>query len=251
MNGMDAKRGSVLMEFVISMPMLFVLMMLVLQFSHIWLVRQFVSYSAFCAARSSLSVRPEEASDAAYDAARLVLAWVTMSGSAEKADLRENFIESKNLGRFSDIGDGYGVRYANASLRSWAGGDAEVPGWGRISESDSVDRRLTVKIDNSLWLANLSGNNPRLTMATVKFRMALLLPIAGAMVSWCAQHGFGGADGGELQVVSGWSGQHEQLPEERGHKDAYPYIELTETCVLPFPYSTANFPVGGYEGGFK
>ena len=28
----------------------------------------------------------------------------------------------------------------------------------------------------------------------------------------------------------------------------WPYIELTETCVLPMPYSTVNFPTGGFDG---
>ena len=54
------RRGSVLMEFVMTMPLLMMLVMLVLQFALIVTARQLVAYAAFCAARSTLSANDRE-----------------------------------------------------------------------------------------------------------------------------------------------------------------------------------------------
>ena len=106
---MSRRSGSMLMEFVMVMPILFILIMLVLQFAHIWLAKQMVSYAAFCAARATMACSQSECERAAKKAAVQTLAWVNI------------------------LGDG--------GLTS----GVKVPGWGTIPESDSAIARISVE----------------------------------------------------------------------------------------------------------
>lgn len=146
----NGRRGSVMMEFVITMPILVVLVLLVVQFAQLWTVRQMVSYSAFCAARSTLSANPISWSivtpnDRRCDhaAAARVLAWVALFGSGEGE------------------------------------GGKKVPGWGTIPASDKIDSRIEVKTE---WIPG------QYTSSTVVFQFPLLVPVAGPMISFLAKH---------------------------------------------------------------
>ena len=100
------KKGSVMMEFVLTMPIMIVLLMLVLQFGLIWIAREQTAYAAYCAARSSLSYAPDEQVKAANQAAQLALAWVN-----------------------------------GASV----GGEKSIPGWGDIPNSGGMEKWVSVE----------------------------------------------------------------------------------------------------------
>ena len=242
MNRRGRKKGSVLMEFVLAMPILFMLVMLVLQLAQIMVVRQFVAYAAFCSARSMLCSNPSEwllknsKNNCAFQAARRVLAWVNIFGTPETANLRswdEGYL-SVSASDFSDFGDDSPIAFATMIYGSAATHDVLVPGWGQILESNSVDRRLDVS----------PGVNPgKCAWSTIRYKFPLLIPVAGQMVSFLAKHD---ADESRYMqgtdLMPGWTGEEELL-------DGVPYIELTETCVLPLPYSTANLPGNPYGVG--
>ncbi len=183
------------MEFVLTMPILVVFVMLILQIALIGTTRQFVAYSAFCAARSMLVVGPAEAADnkGPYAAARRALAWVTTASDE--------------------------------------GADVYVPGWGTIPESASIDKRLTVEASHA------DGSHVRCKM---KYEMPLVIPVAGAIIGWLFHDGRGVVEKAEASTVPGYS---EPSPLIAG----LPYMTLTETCVLPLPYSLKNLPKDAYD----
>lgn len=204
-----------LMEFVLTMPVLFMLIMIILQFAQIWVVRNMVAYAAFCSARSMLSSNPSEWAaknsneNGAYQAARRVLAWVTIMGTQESRELRD-YDEghlSFGSGSFSDINDKSTPSFVTAIYGSERTEDVVVPGWGQINESNSVDLRLDV---------TPTIEQGRYVCSKVKFKFPLLIPVAAQIMS-------------------------------QGDLDGAPYIELTETCILPLPYSTAKLPVNAYD----
>ena len=49
---MQMKRGSILAETVVVMPLLLLLIFGIIQFAQVWMARQFVVYAAACAARA-------------------------------------------------------------------------------------------------------------------------------------------------------------------------------------------------------
>ena len=105
------KKGSVMMEFVLTMPIMIVLLMLVLQSGLIWIAREQTAYAAYCAARSSLSYAPAEQPLAANQAAQLALAWVN-----------------------------------GASV---GGGEKSIPGWGGIPNSGGMEKWVSVQLGNA------------------------------------------------------------------------------------------------------
>ena len=193
------KRGSVLMEFVVSMPVLLTLVFLVVLFAQIWTVRQMVAYSAFCAARSMLSAGPAE--------------W---SAGKAKTSRCDHVAASRVLAWVNEYGPGAGKK---------------VPGWGDIPESAGVDDRLEVA---STFVAGQYASSK------VVYRFPLLVPVAGQMVSFLAKHS---ADESRYMAIGSpslmWSGEEELF-------GGVPYIELTETCVLPLPYDPSAQPMNAY-----
>ena len=242
------EHGSVMMETVLVMPILFVLIMGVLQLAQIWTARQIVKYAAYCAARATLTSNEYTAYYHARAAARQVCAWIAF------ADKAEDFKESQNTSPLWWNSDGFSVgdaqmfvySLARSSVGNGNGNGVEIPGWGRIPNSGSVDRRLRVSAGiiepyNQLY--------PWETRAIVEFDFPLLMPVVGNMLSYLAQTKpdelYSKLDSGEVgfKVGSGWTGQRRILDSEKGaEKHAFPYITLRETCILPKPYSTAVYP---------
>lgn len=230
-----ARPGSMLMEFVLTMPILVVLIMLVLQFAQLWLVREVVSYAAFCAARSTLCVTPLEQSGAAKKAAMQVLAWVNAFGSEGEAGSKATY----DAGAFSDIKEGYGFDYYEGSAD--VSGNLKIPGWGGVPESSGLSDRVKVELDILSRSRNLGGKRPVASAVTVRYKFPMLVPIAGQMISYLAKN----SASDSLYVKSddlmpGWTGEEETF-------GGVPYVELVETGVVPMPYSTANFPIGAYK----
>lgn len=222
----SSRRGSIMMEFVISMPILFLLIMLTLQYAHVWMAKQMLSYAAFCAARSTLACAPGEQQKATREAAKRALAWMNIYGKRDRAYAH---VDSEiSASDFSDISDT--SAFQNQSGRPPAvAGDVKIPGWGGVPESDSTDDRLQTKplVVQGKYAA-----------CTVVYKFPLLIPVAGQMVSYLAKHTTG-KESATYRASMGWTGEEELF-------DGMPFIELTETCVLPLPYSTVNLPFGAY-----
>ena len=237
MRAFSVRPGSMLMEFVLTMPILVVLIMLVLQFAQLWLVREVVSYAAFCAARSTLCVVPVEQSDAAKKAAMQVLAWVNTFGSDGGTGSKGTY----NAGAFSDIKDGYEFNYYEGSADD--SGNLKIPGWGGVPESSGLSDRVKVELDIQSLSRNIGGKKPVASAVTVKYKFPMLVPIAGQMISYLAKN-----SASESQYVKskdlmpGWTGEEETFGD-----GGVPYIELVETGVVPMPYSTVNFPFMAYK----
>lgn len=225
------RRGSILMEFVMVAPLVLLLVSFVLQFAHIWTARQITAYAAYCATRAIMAVPPEEQEDAAKKAAELACSWMSL------------------VGRKGGDGDD--------------GGNVSIPGWGVIPGSDSAE----VRVANTAVVEN--GASRPVASVTVQFKFPLVLPLAGRMMSWWVNkpdEKLDSLDYGHHSMTGestkGWAGQEVVMDEhgnaeERGEAHdmsrqtdgKYPFIVLTETCVLPMPYSTARFPACGYRNG--
>lgn len=200
------------MEFVLVMPLLFVMIMGVLQIAHIWMARQVVHYAAYCAARSTLTANTQLFQDQAVarNAAYRVCAWIA----------------------FDDEGDGD------------AQDVTEIPGWGKIPFSESVKKRTRVVTGfTDVEYSGMLSACPWQTRAVVEFDFALLMPVAGQMMSYLVKQDASAVSGqiqsGEIAVRPGmgWTGQEEKK------NYSYPYITLKEMCILPKPYSTAIYPL--------
>lgn len=218
--------GSMLMEFVLTMPLLFIMIMGVLQVAHIWTARLVTHYAAFCAARATLttnewlllalSLDPDGPGSPAHDAARQVCAWVVFSDGDEN---------SNDL--FS------------------------IPGWGEVPHSAELNKR--VRVYPRVGPAPLGGafvGAPWLSGATVQFDFPLLIPVVGTMMGWLAKNDSRNAD---FAIGSGWSGQSDYTNDDRiGDTRVYegPYLTLTETVWLPKTYSTKRYPVSPSAMGF-
>lgn len=242
----EVKKGSMLMEFVLVMPILFMLIMLIIQFAQIMVARQFVAYAAFCSTRSMLCsnpsewhplLNPDKRDRCTHQAARRVLAWVNIFGDPATADRRswdEDYLYV-SAGKFSDVAD-EPISFVTTFYGSKDTQDVLVPGWGQIPESNSVDKRLEVTPGIS---------QGRCAWSTVKYDFPLLIPVAGQMISFLAQHS---AEESQYMkskaLMPGWTGEQELFDED---PDEVPYITLTETCVLPLPYSTARLPVKAFD----
>jgi Flp pilus assembly protein TadG len=104
-----------MLEFVLAFPLILTLMMACMQFAHIWMAKQVVHYSAYCAARATLVCPNGERNAAAKQAAEQVCAWVVNGMTAGESD-------------------------------------KQVPGWGEIPGSGGVARKTRVAItDIGKW----------------------------------------------------------------------------------------------------
>lgn len=260
---MSAKRsrsGSILMEFIIVAPLMFLFISMILQFAHIWMARQMTAYAAYCATRAILCVPPGEQKKAAENAAEMVLAWfsfVNLPGAAlagsDTSTVSSTPVHVGRLHNREDISADETVTF-NDGLPYER--EIMIPGWGGIPGSDSAKIRRKVFVINGGYTKTEHSVKPYAAVKVV-FKFPLLMPLTGRMLSW-----FGGhpeeeiADDGRYHLLRGWNGDETVLDESGnlvsrsgarwGQDGRFPVITLTETCLLPMPYSTANFPTGGY-----
>ena len=138
-----------------------------------------------------------------------------------------------------------------------------IPGLGSVPGSSS----RTARVDVDVKQGGASGNY---AAVQVKFRFPLLLPLAGRIISWASSHQSeapstyyhktGKWSGGNYYSIhSGWhegketvmnddGTQSDRVNASYGQDGKFPFIELTETCVLPRPYTTTKFD-DFYGGG--
>lgn len=213
MNG--RRRGSVLAETALALPLLLFLIFAVVQFALVWTARQTVAYAAYCAARAAL-VFPcsseNEKEDAARDAAEIALSWMSLADAGSIA------------------------------------GRTSIPGWGDIPGSGTVRARSDVKIVSDPYGGGwLNGEDSPAVAAIVRFKFPLMIPgmgVAKAIANFAA---------GTAPDFTGEADFHGDLAKVTDAADVsidgvWPWIELKSTCILPAPFSTARFPIGGMDG---
>jgi len=228
-----AKRGSILAETVLVMPLLMLLIFGVIQFALIWTAKQMTAYAAYCATRAIMVVPDKngEKEYAAKCAAKVALSWMCL---ADK-DHSENQVS--------------------------------IPGWGKIFGSGSLDARLKDENDEEGVRILESGEVKPVAAVRVSFRFPLMIP--GMAVNKLIgnlsdrkkepksiqkqeeEEGYASKTFyDDLHFAAGRNRFNNPDFEDGGRDsiDGWPYIILTETCVLPMPYSTANFPTGGFSG---
>ena len=105
---------------------------------------------------------------------------------------------------------------------SAGGGSSQIPGWGNIPNSGGMRNWVRVRL----------GNRQGRRVATVTYDYPLGVPIASLLIS-AANAG----NNSEIRM-QGWIGTP-------AYKNGYPYMTLTETCVLPAAYADDNLPIGG------
>lgn len=260
-------RGSVMMEFLLVAPLMVMLISMILQFSQIWIARQITAYAAYCAARSTLCVNSSEQNKAAWHAAMSVCSWLCLAGLStdEASTLAESKVET-NWNKYhtltEEVDDDDSVFTDVTAARPDT--EYEVPGWGTIPGSSSRKARVDVMVNPSSHAS-----------VTVRFKFPLLMPLAGKMISWSVAHqketaAIYNSETGEWEdgetyyaIHSGWHEGRETVMDDEGNAvdrtyalygedGRFPFVELTETCVLPRPYQTTkfksdryNYPIGG------
>jgi len=75
-DGMRRRAGAVMLEFIVSFPIILMLILGAIQIAHVWLARVVVHYAAYCAARTAMVSMDNEYLPAARNAAEQVLSWV-------------------------------------------------------------------------------------------------------------------------------------------------------------------------------
>ena len=271
MSAKTLRPGSVLMESILVFPLLLLLISMILQYAHIWTARQITAYAAYCATRAIMTVPgAEEKQRAANNAAWLACSWMALAslpGSSPAADGSSKKVHvgklSGEMSGGSEISEDEVINLDDGSPQS---DEVLIPGWGTIPGSNSVKARVTTKIES--WGESVGGKSyePYVSV-TVTFKFPLLMPLAGRMISWFAHQSRTEAeefDYGHHKLTGGnargWVGEETVMDSEGnlvdrgrgstttwGAEGKYPAIELTETCILPMPYSTANFPEDGYS----
>ena len=262
----DRRVGSVLMEFLLVFPIILLLVSMLLQFGQIWIARQITAYAAYCATRATLCVNTGEETTAAQYAAESVCAWMCLAGlsSDPSASLSEEKVATgyrKFHNLKDEVEDGDTIyRDTTAPVAS----ELNISGWGSVPGSSSRHVRVKTKVLQG-------GDSGDYAAVRVRFKFPLLLPLAGKIISWAAAHpdetpstydrNTGTWTGDSYYSIhSGWHRGKETVMDDSGNAvdrsyatygqdGRFPFIELTEICVLPRPYLTKNFKDGRYNYG--
>lgn len=229
---MQVKRGSILAETVLVMPLLLMLIFGVIQFALIWTAKLMTAYAAFCATRAVMVVPPGEQEAAALDAAKVALSWISV---ADK-----------------DHRDG----------RTWG-----IPGWGKIPGAGSLDVRILNEPDGKRVRKSGVRDDEPVAAVRIHFRFPLIIPgmAVNKVIGNLSDRNKAAKTIQEQERDENYAskGIYSDLHFAAGRRrfnnsdferdgqdsiDGWPYITITDTCVLPMPYSTKNFPIGGFNG---
>ena len=261
----DRRRASVLMEFLLVFPIILLLVSMLLQFAQIWIARQITAYAAYCATRATLCVGTGEQDRAARHAAESVCAWMCLAGLStdDEAETQAMTHDPLNWNKYHDLTDEVAnddtINEDVSAPRSY---EHNIPGWGSVPGSSSRHVRVDIAVLQG-------GGSENYAAVRVKFKFPLLLPLAGKIISWAARpdadadpstydDATGEWTGDYYSIHSGWHEGKEYVMGDDGNgaersyatygeDGKFPYIELTETCVLPRPYLTTNFKGGRYR----
>ena len=262
----DRSMGSVLMEFLLVFPIIFLLVLSLLQFAQIWIARQSTAYAAYCAARATLCSHPDEDEKWAENAVKTACSWMCLAGlSTDDAEtLEEVDHDSLNWNNYHDLTDEVAdddkiYRDVSAPRTN----EQNIPGWGSVPGSSSRKRRVTVTPLTEQDVGEFA------TGVRVEFKFPLIFPLAGRIISWAANHPESGRSTYDHEtgtwtgdayysVHTGWHDGKEVVMNDDGslvnrsfaaygEDGKYPVITLTETCILPCPYKRTNFHSDRYE----
>jgi hypothetical protein len=234
---LQARTGSVLLEFTMAFPIVLMLILACVQFAHIWLAKLMTHYAAYCAARAALvTVCDESGPTSSNDS------WPTREELPHEG-FKDSFtrLGSIGLGRdgLAESEAEWAACQAAQEVCAWsvlgAAGvslkDRKIPNWGRIPASDAVERKVRASIRVQNWNVE----------ATVEQDFALVTPLVGPMIAW---------------GMNPWDPEH---PWGERKKDAtddahrfrdkvgFPHIRIKATVVMPKPYRT-DIATGNWKG---
>jgi len=204
LNRMKDDQGTVLMEFVMVMPILVFMIFGIIQLSIICMVKQVTHYAAFNAARAAIVYHP--------------------------ADFSDNGVF------YSDRGV---VHEAACTTLAWLGqmpggsGRLEIPDWGPVHGSGFIHSQVAIDPDNSSILTDVPG-----VKVTVLFRFPLNIPYAGHVIAYF--HGGGKSEG--VWTIDGLA-PVEMVEKVAPLKlNDVPCFTFRESYILPRPWDTGMFP---------
>ena len=216
---LKSRKGAALLEFVFCFPILFVLFLFAVQFAYIMITWQVVHYSAYMGARSAMTVNNLQRKSRAETVAKRILAVV----SASPADSKDA----------KDRADDKYIR---------------LDGWGRLPNTKYLDQQVEVDIP-------LLDIDPRGLTCTVKFKMFLLVPVAGRIISFFAKEKKSEEEKKwekkldeqayalNPALLAQYANELEVKGSDKKEKLKYPYITLSSTSVIAIPYATKFYPV--------
>lgn len=122
------------------------------------------------------------------------------------------------------------------------GARVTIPGWGAVPGSGTIEERLE-RDDGDEAVKILENGTKPVAAVRVTFRFPLMIP------GMAVNRMIGNAKNApELEGKADFYGDLNKAAGNPDEISGWPYIELTETCVLPMPYSTVEFPTGGFSG---
>ena len=218
----DSRRGTVLMETVLVLPLLTTFMFAIVQFALVWYAQLMTHYAAYNAARAALVYHPSEYSENG--------AFLADKGPCWQAAVR-------TLAPISFSPDG--------------GGSAlTIPGWWP-SDNGVVPYSSFIKNQVRMHVA-ADGLDPceegdGYVKVCVDFDFPLVVPVMGKMIA-AFQHGYDAATETTRNPaendweVWGWnppdSVRSKTDAAREGHAMKTGFVTLHAYCILPKPYST-------------
>ena len=257
------QRGSVLMETVIVMPIILLLIFMIIQFAHVWIARQMVVYAAYCGARSLLVISPDDTDptpqEAVQTAAEIALSWICLADGGTNAT-GETRLDVPGWGEIPGSGSAsrdwrqrndWRVKAEIMTYKDSMGVERyfdgnSTPTVTRYWDEHNVDAGPDYR--NGRWFGNPADDRPFVAVK-VTFRFPLLIP--GMSVNAILGNQVNGNQDEARPEMGDETDFYRNLATMADNPiliDGWPYITFSETCVLPMPYSTRNFPKGGYAG---
>lgn len=135
-----SRRGSMLMEAVMCLPLLVMIVFAVFQITMVLLAREMTEYAAYCGARAALTSNFLQRQSRGEDAARRVLAPLALP-----------------MKKDGPVNDKY----------------ADYPGWGKLARSAGIEDRVKVSFP---LLDSILGDG---VVCDVTFKYPLLIPVPG------------------------------------------------------------------------
>ena len=212
------RRGTVLMESVLALPILTLLIFAIAQFALIFYAQMVTHYAAYNAARAALVYHPAEYSSngrffaskgPCWEAAVSSLSWVSSS-----------------------------VDGGGGSLR------AAIPGWGVIPNSSHVENQVRIDAGKSAE----GGDSEPCIKILLTFDFPLHVPVIGKMISYMLN-----TTGDEdMWTPTGWSPDADRYA--AAEAAAHPtmqgdFIRLHAYCALPKPWASTRFHRRPSTGG--
>lgn len=213
------KRGTVLMETVLVLPLLMTMIFAIVQFSLVWYARIMTQYAAYNAARAALVYHPGEYRVAGPDN-KVTEIFEKKKGPCWQAACRT-------------------LAWVSSSPEREDGSKFGIPGWyDRIPNSTCIGQqvRIVQSPENSVEMTNAP-----VVKVTVEFDYPLLVPVIGRMLAYLDRVE---KDAPSRYEAWGWNPDSTglaKLDTLRHHAMGVDFITLSATAILPKPYRTSHF----------